>query len=457
MIIRRLLSNILDLGLFLVTVILLFNCSGLEVTKDNGDFVSSLSFFLVFITPLLVTGNTIGKSIVKLDWQSSPHVRLKLIVKYFMYFSILLPSFSIPSAILSLPIFTPELVLQYQGYSVNLFIAIVITDVFVFVITLGRAHLLDYLFNLSLLNKTAWRNVVTQLAIIYMLVGSSFILSIYQYKYKFGMSALRNTLKSAIFTEHYPADLFYGRRVLVLRETTPDLVSPSVMTSILFPVNLRLKTLHIFLPDHAFISGTERYRVCKDLLHYSELNDLFRDDKPTQTRIVIWNIRNGKFLEKYTQYYTYYYDNSHYNWGLYGGISTDSISANNYAKFTENVMPNRVKRIEESTGLTRQQIADRMDKDNVFKKKIISELTSTVILSMRHNYADITMERCTLTLKKIHFDSTKPVGSMSYNYPIIDSSNMVYILGLFSDRISDLDPNHAYLIRLRDETTGKYL
>ena len=336
MIFKRLLSNLIDFIIYIIIFFILFKISGLETNTNHLYYFYFISFVITFIFPVFLIKNTIGKKITKLEWEDKTNLKLKLFTKYTLYYLAVAPSFSILSAISSFPLLNPVIGDFDKILSVQLFFALVITDIIVFIASLGKYHIIDYIINLNLSNYNFKRKPMRFLFSLYLYFSIFFLFNLYSYKYNLSFSSIGNSFSSSMYKEQYPADLFYGNSVFSLKEKSDGVFSPTNPLSFIYKQKLSQKTLYLNVPTQIFKSESERKSICLNLIMQSYRNDLFSDFKPEQTRIVLSNIEQGMFLEYYNYFYIYYFDNDLIEWNVYGGIEADSITMKNYIDFNNN-------------------------------------------------------------------------------------------------------------------------
>lgn len=456
MILKRLLSNLIDFVIFVCSSLLIFIVSGLEVNTENGNFIFVLTFILVILLPVITLKNTFGKVFVGLNWQNSKHLRAKLITKYGIYFLFVIPAFSILDAILSFPLFNSNVSYLYKTLSLNLFVAFAVTNFIVFVLTIGKAHLLDYFSNLSIEKYPTRKTLFIHLTTIYCFFGTLFITSVIQHKFNFTISSLDKSIKSVIYSENYPTDLHFNGRIFVLKEKTSRAVVPSKPLSFLFPIELERKTIYAWLPKNVFYSDEDRLKICNDLLYYSRLNDLFTGYEPNQTRIFLYHSSQGKFLEIYSNYYQYYFDNNLQHWGIYAGIKSDSTTMTNYIDFANNYLPKKIERLEKEFNLNWREIVNRCEHDQDFENTILQNFNMKINSTVYHNKIKIVSESNSLILEKISVKDKERQSYVGYNFPITDLSYRVNIINFLNNNVFEIDEDLDYLLLLRQETTDKH-
>ncbi len=75
--IKRVLSNIIDLLLLIIIVVLLFVFTKLDTNETNFSFIYFLAYSIIIFLPLALIGTTLGKKTVKLNWLAQEGIQLR--------------------------------------------------------------------------------------------------------------------------------------------------------------------------------------------------------------------------------------------------------------------------------------------------------------------------------------------------------------------------------------------
>lgn len=451
MILRRLLSNIIDFILYLVTFFLIFKVSGLDANRDNFYFLIFISFVVIFILPVLSFSNTIGKRILKLHWEESKGIKTKLLFKYFIYFLILNPSLSIVAAITSLPIFKESTINNDLLFNINIFVASIVSHLLFFFITKGRCHILDYYLKSYLTGYSFKKRLSVSLGIIFLFSGSFFLARIYEYKGNISHSIIDNVFFSRFIKEQYPEDSFYGNRVYTMRKESTDIFTPADPFSFFFKRMNKQKIIFLNLPQDVLKSDSQRRSICYDLILKSSANNLYNDYSPIQTKIVLTSYKLGHFLESYKYTYVYYFEDNIMEWGVYGGIKMDSTSAENYVNFINSHNRSRRKKIEKKFNLMWKEIVNKAEYDNDFKNELIQSYGVSLKPELYKNSIKIYLDTVSLKLNKISFEDVELTGWMGLQFPIrFKTEEHQFYNFLVKGGIPEYDQNVIYLSHLRD-------
>jgi len=86
---KRILASIVDLVFFIIIGIILSQVLSFFNIKLDYSFTILFNFLLGLIFPIILLDNTIGYYLFRIQYDSSKRLKLKLILKYFLYFFIL--------------------------------------------------------------------------------------------------------------------------------------------------------------------------------------------------------------------------------------------------------------------------------------------------------------------------------------------------------------------------------
>jgi hypothetical protein len=423
-VIKRILSNIIDIILYLGLFILLNFITQIENNIDASLFLLFITYILYFGLPLFFVGNTIGKVLFGLKWKNSGNL-LIINIKYYIYFLTFFPGFSLVSLITNFPYFKID---NYNlAISIQLLITISILDFLVFLFSLGKYHLLDYVLNLKLENLEYKKKELKSLTIILLFWIIFIFTNLFFLKLDLTIKKVNDSVSKDIYFENFPEDMFYGNKPFIVKLKSDSVFITSDMFSFLFNKVYNQKVLYLNLPFEIFNSNEDRYKVCKDLLIQSMRNDIFTGYNPKQTKIVLRSFKEGHFLEYYSYNYTYYFNNVESSWGIYGGIKNDSLTVNKYNNFVNNV-------------------SKQKNKKNI-------NLHSTLY----NNKYVININKDEIQFEKIHFDEVEMKGMMQLNFPPQSIIYRANYWNIISGEIQDLEDDIFYLKFSRDEISGKSL
>jgi hypothetical protein len=452
LLLKRLLSNLIDFVLYILVLLTFVKFIGSEINTEENGYLFLISFFIIFFIPITTKNSTIGKLIFKLSWPKNQETKTKLIFKYLLYFVILTPSLSLSTALISFlnqsTIFNIDLT-----FSLKCMIAFFISDFTVFILSLGRFHIIDYILNLEL-NKVKFQNgKFVSLGILYLFFGTLFLLHILQYKFNLEFSKVSNSLLSPLYKEQYPSDDFNGAAVFTIRKKTENVLIPSEPLSFLYKKEYEQKTLYLIVPDKIFDSEYERKNLCIKLIRRSNINNVFSRSIPSQTKIVLSQIKQGFFLECYNNFYIYYYDNNLPEWGIYGGIKIDSSTTNDYVSFINKYKSDNVESIERKLNLSWKEILKKCKQDTNFDNYVNSLWSSKFGTETYTNKLILKLDSAELKLLKINFSSTQYFSNVNFNLPLTNAVQVVNMANLIGDSQIEYDDNVATIIFLRNEIT----
>lgn len=457
MILKRLLSNCIDFLIFVTLFFLIFKISSLETKVAHLTFFFTTAFLTVFILPVIYLGNTIGKTILNIYWLNSQFIKSKLILKYTLYFTSVLPSFSFISCIFSFPYFKIKDSNSLLVINVSTFFAFILTDIVFFVFSLGKFHILDYLLNLKIKGLIFKKNKWVSLGYIFCFFGLLFLAMVLSFRYNVSTTSLNQSINESSYKEYFPNDKFYGNNVLVMRNNSNSVFTISRPISFIFEQKLGQKTLYLELPEIAFNSEHERYRICVDLIKYSLVNDIFFEYEPAQTRIVLDRFRQGVFLETYDYRYIYYYDNVNSIWGIHGGIKPDSLTFNKYISFVNRCHQDEIPRIERKTDLKWSEIVKKANSDSAFRSRIEDMFGTTVLSTLTSSNLLLAVDSAQLLLSKINFSDAPLRGYVRWNFPPTEYARQVKFKNFLTEKILEIDEYVEELYIIRNVTSNEHL
>jgi hypothetical protein len=445
------------MAIYVLVVIVLYAASGMDVTEQNGNFLLNVAFVLVFVIPVISADGTIGKMVVKLKWKRTKWLRGRVVIKYALYFAIVSPSLSVFSAILTAPYLQQIVTYQFRWLLLSLFVGLVVTDLFMFAVTRGRAHLFDILLKLRIVGYPCKSTMGMHLLIMYAFCGAIIVMTVSQYQYNLTVPNIAVAFQAPMRKENYPVDSFNGNPVFVLKETTDKVVCLSEPLSLISGVKCNRKTLYVRVPQCVYISNNERWKRCIELLQQSLLNDAMAGYQPSQTRIVLASVKQGRFLECMFGYYIYYYDRGKLLSGIHGGIRADEGLAREYANIVANVMRGKADKVENKYNKQWDELIDSCRINEEFTLEISKLLTTEMSLSTRGNYLEMKLDTSMLVMQAIRFNEVKPIELISVNFPIQDLYISLDVRSLIADKLLEYDRNYENLLRIRDMTTGTSL
>lgn len=457
--VKRTLSNIIDLLIYAIVFFLLFKSSRLEVNEINARYFYFASFLLVFFLPILVIKNTVGKILLKVHWDDQDNrIRMKLCAKYFIYFAILSPTFTFVGFFRNFPLLNHQ-VPDSGLIGLILFPIVLLTcDLIFFLASWGKFHITDYILLIRLKSRPFNRKWWITLGYVYFLAGCFILCSAFSYKMNLSTKSLTEKLTSNLFKEQYCQDQFFGNQVWVIRNNYSHVFTISDPWSFIYKRNLEQKTLYLNVPEHVFNSVEERKEVCYNLLSQSMLNDAFNSYHPQQTRIVLSYTEKGSFVEYYNYFYFYYFDNSIPHWGINGGVKGDSTTANDYINLVSKLHSDRVSSVEQRTGMEWSEIVKKSAEDTVFSKQIDSYFMGVSLDGAIYpNTFELKLDSSKIIFHKIKFEDSPKYGFLQINFPIQDLQFRANISNLWTGKLIEYDENVDYLMFIRNLVTDKSL
>lgn len=432
---KRLLSNLIDLIFFLSIYLFLVYVSGITRTQSNLIYITVVTFLLYFVVPILSINNTFGKAIVGITWSNSRNIKHLLLFKYIFYFSFFAPNFSLVSTLTNFPF------LNNFGYdkilSLQLAVSLIFIDLIMFIISFGRYHALDYILNLRINGMIYNKLPLVSLSYILFFLGSFIALNFTCYMYNIDFQKLNKSFAREIYWEHYSEDLYHGNKPMIIKKKSDEVFVPSQILSFLFDKEYNQKIIYLVLPEKVFNSAIDRKIICYNLIDESMTNDIFNSYKPVQTKIVLTTIKEGNFFEYYNYSYTYFFDKNLPELGIYGGVKGDSLTTRKYFNFVTNV-------INKKGFLT-------TDKNAKYKTKYYD-----LKASFSKDYYSILLQNEKLSFKLIKFEDVEKRGNFQLNFP---PQSVIYRSNYFNltEENFQIDDNLYYLKLARDNISNNNL
>ena len=445
---KRILSNLIDITLFISVYLILGYISKFERNENNMNFILFVTFILYFIIPIIIIKNTFGKLLVQINWLNNSNTKLFLALKYSLYFLFFAPKFSWISLIVNIPIINAR---NYDKLlSIQLFFTFFVLDIIIYLLSKGKYHILDYIFNLQIIHINYKKNELRSLSIILAFVSIFFIINITCFRFNLTFQNINNNISKDIYTEHFPTDKFYGSRILVIKQKTSQIILPDNMLSFLFEKEYNQKILFLYLPYNIFNSTIERKKICYELINQSLTNDVFSEFKPAQTKIVITTIKEGYFFENYNYSYTYYFSHKTPQWGIYSGIKADSTIVENYINFVTGIENDKKEKM--------KLIIKKFKENKKTNSEIVDELKYIHLNStIYNNKIEISNNNNKLILKKIDFNNSIIHGNFQLNFPVQNLESKVIFFNILNNETFENDDNIFNLMFARKEISNKYL
>ncbi|WBL22706.1 hypothetical protein [Zunongwangia sp. HRR-M8] len=454
---KRLLSNFIDFFLYVVVFLLFTIVADFEYIHSHLNFLFSVTFIFVFVCPIILFRNTLGKQIVNLQWLGKEGLKIQLFFKYLVYLVFLVPALNPITIITEFPYWNKEIINQDASFVIKISIVFLISDILVSLISLGKFHILDYFLKIKLVNKTYSSNMYSSLSIILLLSGVYLILSVYQYKYSFTFANISERVLRKIPKESFPIDLVHGGYVMAIHEKSNKTYVPTEPLSLIYKKELNRKTIYVRLPIDIFNSEKHRRDICYNILEYSLSNDIFSGYKPDQTRFILTAVEDGFFIS-YNEYrYYYYFDRDLPEWGIYGGIKADSTTTDQYIKFINNVRLAKKLRVEEKFKGSFREIINRALNDSILLEKVNSVYASRYETRYQMSGLSIKIDTSEINLDKIEFEDSKLSGYGHYNFPVENAKNNFFTIQAVNDEYLLDDENVTQLEFIIENYSNEYL
>jgi hypothetical protein len=209
-----------------------------------------------------------------------------------------------------------------------------------FILSGGKYNLLDFVLNIVHADNNYHRNSLKILIIwlsFFSLVAIS-PLSIYKFNIEPYIESLIAQNSKYNIPNYYPSNVFekYGDIKGEKFEESNRILVFSDPASVVQNKLLLRKTIYATINKELNESSSKRIELCKDLIHYSVLNDFIGNlnDSIDQTKIVLVYLKRKTSFSGLSFTYLYYYDNKSPDRFLYGGVNLDSL-IKSYNSFPE--------------------------------------------------------------------------------------------------------------------------
>lgn len=455
MIFKRLISNIIDFLIFIGFAFVFIRTTNSLNNQQAVSYFYLVAFILTFILPIIAVGNTFGKIFLKLNWEKYNNYKTKLIIKYFIYFLTFISPLSFVGLINNAPFLNKGLIQIDVVFHLRSLLCIVISDITIFALSLGRYHLLDFVLNTRLESFPFKKSHLKLIGITFLVSFSLIISGLYSYKYNFELSTFNQLMTNQVFLENYPTDFVNSKYRFTTKKRSSNLVCPSKPMSFINTLELKQKTIYLDVPSSVFNIESERHSLCREVLIQSWTNDLFADYHPDQIRLILFNSEPGYFYEYSIYYYVYYYDYNLPEWGIYSGIKADSITLNDYIEFTNKNISTVNSQIQKFNNKLKEFPIQNLDSNGT--DELALEVSRTFYFVTTNVSVEIVVDSASIELSKINFEDAELVHFFGINFPFQNEDTRA-ISDMFSNNeISEMDLNLDYLIRIRNATINEAL
>lgn len=425
MILKRILSNIIDLTISIIVLFIVIKFTKIGKINYFHEAIFIFIYCTVYLLPIALIKNTFGKKILKLEWQPNNFLRSRLFIKYLSYLIIFGISNSLFNIIQEFPN-SKAIYNQKPLNSLYLSFSLIISDSLIFLLSIGKYHFLDFLLNIQINNykyiQKPKKYLLFSLLFLVVFVG----ITTYSYHSNFSYSNNMVHLSNAVIEEPYPKDLLYGEKVISYIIDSEGVLSPSNPYSFIYENLLSQKTLLVHIPFNAFNSLQERERICLELIKRSVRNDYYFNNSPDQTRIILSSFDDGYFLNKLEYYYIYYFDNKLPEYGIYGGFIADSTKINEYDDLSKNFSKKlhiAYNGIKDTSNISYNDFLIKLNNDRDFSKSINDNYFISFNFSIKQNNFIVNQDSISIIFKQIPFNETVVNGYSVHKIPFGKSSS----------------------------------
>jgi hypothetical protein len=417
---RRLLSSILDLVIFIIITLSIYpllRCFHIEL---EYTYFILLTFSVSFLIPILVLKTTLGSKFLKLYPNSSKRLLIKYIIYYVLVSGLFGGYISLFCKILNIQ----KILVSYSLVIMASLITIFIVTNLIFLFSVGRFNLFDYFLKITYTHRLIKRNPVLILLI---WLNSNLILALMLiFVQKVGIKSFYDYIlkpnKMYSISNYFPREVFdnYSTLELVKYEKNNEILTFSNTTSFYQDAFLSQKTIFSLINKTTHESIYRRKRLCAELLSYALIDGAFSGDKGIdQTKFVLIYREPHSYFSSMVYVYQYYYDNKDHKFSIYGGINLDSLISY-YQRRPQNYQVEYLKAIANLLGITVDSLKKREDKKGVIKlsKDEVKKVNVKPLIIPR------TSE---LVIRIIGFEEVKPSIFYTVNFPFNSINSIDFI------------------------------
>lgn len=324
---KKIISSLIDLAILLGCILVIYPLLSIFNIEFEQKYFLLITFTIAYFIPIIFLKNTLGKTIFKIQINSST----KLLFKYLIYYII----FSgVVANVIGLIIELTPLnyrPIQIQVHLLYALFSCIIVNILFFVFSLGKYSLIDFLLNLNYLNVTykrskylyllSWLSILL-LTTVFEVSGETSFFSKY-------LNQFINSNLNYNYTKYFPKEKFddYSYFQIEKIENNDMVLSFSNRESFYKSYLLTQKTIYALINKSTFENADKRLEFCHLINIYSDINDFFNfnDIEIDQTRFVLIYIKPETYFSHKSYTFYYYYDNKNPKFSYYGGVESDSL------------------------------------------------------------------------------------------------------------------------------------
>ncbi|NOU47196.1 MAG: hypothetical protein HOO86_09055 [Bacteroidales bacterium] len=327
LLIKRLTAGLINLVFFTASILIIFPVLNYFSIELEHKYFLLLVFIITYFLPIFLFSSSVGYKILHIGINYPK----RLALKYFIYYFIL--SGLIGKYILLFEGFTNLSFGHINSLSLLLIPIIIVSllSIILFIFSLGRFNLIDFILNLTYSEKNYKRNSIliltlwlftTYVTLFTAIIGQKFLITDYFNKIE------QNNLYY-IFTNYYPKEIFdeYTYFQTEKINSNNSIITFSDSESFFEDKFLVQKSIYALVNKETFDNELKRLQLAFQLIIHSNINDAFNRESRNvdQTRILMIYNEPHTYFSKKIYVFRYYYDNLNPKHSIYGGVQLDSL------------------------------------------------------------------------------------------------------------------------------------
>ena len=425
---KRILASIVDLVFFLIIGIILSQVLSFFNIKLDYSFTILFNFLIGLIFPIIILDNTVGYYLLRIKYSSSNRLKIKLTVKYFLYFFILSNSSDRIFGFLKTLFENYSIIVLPTTFSIRASFTFLFLSSLIFLFTLGKANLIDLLLKIQFINGSVPRRKILFFAsyiFVFILITSGIVE--YKLKQQFNIPKFITTLQKSTNYGYYPIDAFGDYLdqeypiIFQKDENTYNTFSFSNMASFFYNRYIPTRTISVMLNTKTKNSIRLRQLLAYKLLLYERTSSIFEDNDIDQI-IFRFYYYEYKYFYYYQYVYTYYYDTKMRQILIHGGPEKEKLKEY-YFKVDSSIADQNLTAMARGLNLPKDTLLKYMQKNGGIKlpdslnKKITSDTIKT----------SFSLQLPSLSFSIIPFENVKPEIMFGVTYPIIRTKMINFI------------------------------
>lgn len=446
---KRILASIVDLVFFIIIGIILSQVLSYFNIKLDYSFTILFNFLLGIVFPIILFDNTIGYYLFRIYYDSNKRLKLKLVVKYFLYFFILSNSSDRVYGFIKTLLENYTIIVLPTTTSIRASFTFLFLSFLTFLITLGKANLIDLILKIQFLKSSVTRRRLI-LYNAYMFVFIFIVSGVveYTFKQKFNFTEFISTVQKSTNDGYYPIDVFgdYIDQeypiVFQKDENTYNAFSFSDVTSFIYNRYISTRTISVMINSNTKNSINLRRLLAYKLLLYEKTSSIL-DDNDIDQIIFHFYYYEYKYFYYYQYLYTYYYDTKVKHTFIHGGPEKEKLMEF-YIKTDSAIVDQNLEAMARGLNLPKETLTKYMQKDGGIK------LPDTLNQKIKNDsiVTSFTLQLPSLSLNTIPFENVEPEVFFGITYPIIRNKMINFYKPQY---------NEYYIYALRNNTINNRL